>query len=1336
MRGGGLTMGGMQAKFFIQSPWLRRSAWALAGLVVVWAVGWLAVPPILKNQAEKIASQQLGRKVSIGAVDFKPWSLELTVTDLAVATADGTGEQLKIDRLYIDSELESLLRLAPVVDALTMDTPTLRITHQGDGRYDIDDILARLTPPDDAMPGDPPRFALYNLTLNGGAVDFTDQTVHRTHVLRGLAIHLPFLSNLPSQREVKVTPRLAFQLNGSSFDSAAEGTPFAQTHKTDARLRISGLNLAPYLGYLPARLPVRLQSAVLGADLKLAFEQAPQTMVRLSGTLQADGVALANAPAAGIAGPGSDLLAFRSLQLVLDDVRPLERRIQLAKVALDSPVLAVRRDAAGRLNLALAAEASGAGNEPSKSSKNIARNDQLTGANGLKSTQTAVINPTPPWAVEVAQLALRSGVVRWSDTRTPRPAELTLTDLTLDASGIVWPFAQPLQFSGAGLIGGPAPADATRAPNLRFAGQATDRRATVTASVGPLPLALGGPYLADFLVPALSGEVQADLAVNWAAAEAGRDAALTIQAKTLSLDNLALRAAPPVSRKAAGRAVGKEPSQPASIPDKARHASAALASVKKIDVTDAQIDVSGQSVTVARLAATRPMARVERDTDGRWMFERWRPSAGQPATAPAAPAAKSGPSSAVRSPAAPAWKVLLSDVSLVGGVVGYVDRATPKPVEFEVTGLRVALKNFSPDARKPSPLTVSARVSAGQTEPGRVDYQGNLALAPLSAAGQVQIVRLPVHAFEPYFGSTLNIELLRADASFKGRVRYADSAAGPTVEVAGDTALEDLRAQSVPVSAMASGTNTGTASAALFVPEEILSWKTLNLRGLAVSLAPGTATSVVVAETALSDFFARVIIDPTGRINLQDLVKSSGAPSTAAGAAPGSTAAAGATAAVAIRPVTSTTAMTPSGTATVVATGPSGPAPRIDVGPISLVNGKVLFSDRFVQPNYTANLSELTGRLSAFSSVSPAGGPQLADLELRGRAEGTASLEILGRLNPLARPLALDITGKVRDLELPPLSPYSVKYAGYGIERGKLSVDVAYKVLPDGQLTASNNVVLNQLGFGDKVEGAPASLPVKLAVALLADRNGVIDINLPISGSLNDPQFRLGPVIFKVIVNLIAKAITSPFSLLASAFGGGGDELSVVKFAPGSAVLAADARAGLDKVAKALADRPALSMTVVGTASLEAERDGYKRERLNALVQAEKRRAALAAGQTPTAAITVAAAEYPALLKQVYRRADIPKPRNLIGMAKDLPGPEMEALLLASIPVTNEAMRELALQRGVAVKDYLASRQLPVERLFLGAVKTAEGGTTGAANAGGAAPTAWSPRAELSLNNR
>jgi hypothetical protein len=168
-----------------------------------------------------------------------------------------------------------------------------------------------------------------------------------------------------------------------------------------------------------------------------------------------------------------------------------------------------------------------------------------------------------------------------------------------------------------------------------------------------------------------------------------------------------------------------------------------------------------------------------------------------------------------------------------------------------------------------------------------------------------------------------------------------------------------------------------------------------------------------------------------------------------------------------------------------------------------------------------------------------------------------------------------------------------------------------------------------------------------------------------------------------------------------------------------------------------LADRPVLIMTVTGMARLDVEREGYKRERLQALVVAEQRRAQ--GGGTAT--VTVSPAQYPELLKAVYRRADIPKPRNLVGLAKDIPVPEMEALLLADIPVTEESMRELALQRGVAVRDYLATRQLPLERLFLGAPKTTADkapATAGAATAAsgaasGPSEAAWTPRAELAL---
>ncbi|MES1162493.1 MAG: hypothetical protein ABUL50_05485, partial [Rhizobacter sp.] len=248
------------------------------------------------------------------------------------------------------------------------------------------------------------------------------------------------------------------------------------------------------------------------------------------------------------------------------------------------------------------------------------------------------------------------------------------------------------------------------------------------------------------------------------------------------------------------------------------------------------------------------------------------------------------------------------------------------------------------------------------------------------------------------------------------------------------------------------------------------------------------------------------------------------------------------------------------------------------------------------------------------------------------------------------------------------------------------------------------------------------------AVALLKDRNGVIDINLPVSGSVNDPKFSVGGIIWQVIVNLLTKAITSPFSLLAG--GGGGDDLSVVEFKPGTAQIVPAGGAAIDRVAKALTDRPALKMTVTGAADPSAERDAFQSAALEARLVAEQRKDALRAGapaSPASAPVVLGADERARLLKQLYKDTDLPnKPRNAIGFAKEIPPAEMEALLKTRAPVTDDAMRELALQRGLAVRDALIAKGLPNERLFLAAPKLRAAADEGAAT--------WTPRVQLSLS--
>ncbi|PVY90541.1 uncharacterized protein involved in outer membrane biogenesis [Acidovorax sp. 99] len=1261
-----------------QHRWFRPAVRALAGLIALWLITWLAIPPLVKGPLERIASEQLGRTVTVGGIDFEPWSLEFALRDVTVAGVNGAPPQLTIGRIYADGELQSLLRLAPVVDAFTIENPLLRITHLGDGRYDVDDIIAKVTAPKSEPEPDtgPARLALYNLALTGGSIDFIDNTVSETHEVRALALKVPFISTLPSQREVKVEPHLAFTLDGSRFDSSAQGTPFAQTGKADAQIRLDGLNLAPYLGYLPANLPVKVLGATLDADVKVAFEQHPRMAVKLTGTVQASGVRMADRQ-------GADLLSYERLKIDMADVRPLEQIVRLQHVELTAPVVTAARDASGQINLAQLATpappvqpstpAKGKPATPAASaSVDTAASPPASAAStpaSLASTGKAKAKTTAPaWAVEVATAAVRGGTLRWADATTRPAAALQATDITLDAADVALPFAKdnakPFSFKGGLNLQG---------STLSFNGEATDQKAQVNATLNALALQLAAPYLAQTLEPTVTGQLSGDVGVAWQApapqaAQAGATG-VTLKAGPLALEQLAVKQ-------------GKT----------------TLASLGKLDIAGAEVPLDARTATLERLAISQPQLAVERGADGRWMFERWLKAAPGSTTAPAATA-----DAAPASTSTP-WKLRVADFSLQGGTVSLADNAQPRPVALDVTALGITARNLASDGSKPEAFTLTARAAApgkgSKAAPGKLDYQGTLALQPLATQGKLDATRLPVHALDGYLASQLSVELLRADVGYRGQVALAQTDKGTSLRLSGDAVVEDLRANS---------TAAFTPKTEAQVGEELLAWKSLNLRGLAVATAPGTAPRVEVKETSLVDFFARITINEAGRINLSDIAKTP-AEAQAANAA---SAAASTAAPTAPAPATAASAA-PAATPTAAVAQADPLAPVVVFGPVSLVNGKVLFSDFFIKPNYSADLSELTGKLSAFSSEASGGEPVLADLELRGRAEGSASLEVTGKLNPLAKPLALDIVGKVRDLELPPLTPYSVKYAGHGIERGKLSMDVNYKVLPSGQLTASNRLVLNQLTFGEPVEGAPNSLPVKLAVALLADRQGVIDLDLPISGSLNDPQFRIGPVIFKIIVNLIGKALTSPFSLLASAFGGG-EEMNHVPFAPGSAALTPEARQSLDKVAKALTDRPALKITVTGTASLPDEREGLQREHLQQLVLAEKRRA------NPADTASVSAAEYPALLKEVYRRADIPKPRNLVGLAKDLSVPEMEALLLAHQPATEAMAAELATQRGQAIRAYLVAQKLPVERLFVAAPKS------------GKQPEKWTPRADLSL---
>jgi hypothetical protein len=595
---------------------------------------------------------------------------------------------------------------------------------------------------------------------------------------------------------------------------------------------------------------------------------------------------------------------------------------------------------------------------------------------------------------------------------------------------------------------------------------------------------------------------------------------------------------------------------------------------------------------------------------------------------------------------ADAWQVEARRLAVDDLSATFYDETVTPAAHIAFTRVSIAGENFSNAANSKGRVKMQATVN----KRGAVSLSGPIVRAPYAATLDVVAKDIDLVPFQAYITQAARVVITGGAASARGIVDIATSAplrAG----FKGDVGLADVAA-------------LDEANAT-----DLLKWKTLSLAGINAQLEP---LAVSVGEIALDEFFARLILNENGEFNLQQLAR-------------------------ARAPAAAPTAVAGTPKTVELATPPGTEATWLKLGKATLTEGNIYFTDHFIRPNYSANLTGVTGSLSSLAFDKP------ADVELRAKVQDSAQVSIQGRVNPLARNLLLDLKAEASEIELPPLSPYSGKYVGYGIQKGKLSMKLHY-LIDDRKLTAENNIILDQLTFGDKVESPDATkLPVQLAVALLKDRNGVIKFDLPVGGSLDDPQFSVGGIVFRALLSLLAKIVTSPFALLG-ALGDHGEELAYIEFAPGSAVLDAASEAKISSIAKALNDRPALKLDIAGRTDPAADRDGLKRAALDHKIRVQKFNDMVRAGEPPASAdsVQVAASEYEALLRRVYGASDVSKPRNAIGIAKDLPREEMESLMLASATVSDEDLHLLAEHRAQVVREYLVSAaHAPAERVFV-----------------------------------
>jgi len=723
-----------------------------------------------------------------------------------------------------------------------------------------------------------------------------------------------------------------------------------------------------------------------------------------------------------------------------------------------------------------------------------------------------------------------------------------------------------------------------------------------------------------------------------------------------------------------------------------------------LDVSGIEADAMTQKAKIATVALTGGLARLRREKNGTLNVQTMLqpdPAAPRRATSPTPPP-----------PAAPGPSikpdVTVGEFALKDCRVDITDLAAPHPAKLGLDGIEFSLRDITLAEGAKMPLQLAANWAPG----GTLRLAGLVGIAPtLSAQLDLDITGLDLLPLNPYLETFAKVDLTQGGLTTKlklGADLRADQPLAATV--AGDITLEKF--------ALVDGTHS----------EELAGFQSLSLRGLRAATAP--ELSIALDEVNITGPYARVIVNADKSLNLARVARLPTPP------------AAGPTPAPAPAPAPSPA-------------GPAAPPPKIDVAKVVITGGDYRFTDRSIEPHVTMAMAEFSGTISGLSSANMA----KADLDLRAVVNGAGPVAITGKVDPLGARPSFDLKVDFKNVDLVPLSPYSGKFAGYELARGKLMLDV--KFLMDGKkIDAANVITLNQFTFGGKVTSPDATtLPVRLGVALLKDLEGKIVIDVPVQGSTDDPSFGIGRVVWRVIGNLLTKAAVSPFSLLGAMFGGGGEELAFQEFAPGADLLLEAEKRKLETMVTALTNRPGLNLDLQGSYDTEADTFALKRVKLADTV----RRAVWQAKHLqdpnlpPPEKLVISPEDHAAMLKKLYDAkfppgtefgTPLPKPPVVVAppppppagffkritnvfsgqakreaaaaeaekvrleaehadaiaaaLATGLPVEEMTGRLAEATPVDANDLRALAQARAQRVRDYFTNEgKIAADRIFL-----------------------------------
>ena len=579
-------------------------------------------------------------------------------------------------------------------------------------------------------------------------------------------------------------------------------------------------------------------------------------------------------------------------------------------------------------------------------------------------------------------------------------------------------------------------------------------------------------------------------------------------------------------------------------------------------VSDVKASMPAQTVAIGGVTVTEVMVQAWLDQDGSINLQRL--------FAPATLAAPAAPASAPKAPAptAPAepppsegsgsqdsgWTVTLAAVELVDARIDLEDRSLSPAPKFVIAPLDAKVTDLTLDQRRKVPLTVTARLDDAAT----LKASGTIVPDPFAADLDVEVDSFDLRKLQPYVAEATDMTVGRGLARGAGKLTLAPTDdPAPEFQFAGDVRV------------------TGFRSTDDALDEDFINFDRLDLRKLRFAMQPDALS---IDRVVLRKPYARVSISPDQVLNVAAVFDPEGtAMALAARKAQAAEEADAESAAKERQPRRSKKTRKKK-------EEPAPPPPReelvetgwpIRIREVSIESGQMNFSDQFIQPNFAADIKDLNGAFTGLSTDPNSS----AKIDLKGDVGEFSPVTIAGEIQIFAFDRHTDIAMKFENISLPIFNPYSGRFAGYNIARGSLTTDLEY-LIEERKLEAKHHIRIDQLEWGEATESKEAvPLPVKLATSLLKDVDGVIDLNVPVTGTLDDPKFRIGPIVWQIIKNILVKAVTAPFRLLGSLFEGA-EDAQFVQFAPGDAALDPAAADQMGALAKGLAQKPEIKLDV------------------------------------------------------------------------------------------------------------------------------------------------------------